>query len=296
MSVAGCWARRALGMPAARAMTSGARGFAVARTVREAAKTSPISKSIPVLVDSVRTVLPRAERPLPVLRDSPENARLRRQFPARTGLLAYKRGMMPFFTEDGRRVACTVLHIDRVEVTHTKTAEKEGYYAVQVGIGSRPARNVTKAMTGHFARAEVAPKRQVGEFRVRDESGLLPLGQELRADHFAEGQFVDVRGISKGKGFAGVMKRHGFHGLKASHGVSVSHRSAGSTGQSQDPGRVLPGKKMAGHMGCERVTVQNSEVLKVDLESGIILVRGPVPGPNYSVVMVQDAIKRARSA
>jgi len=170
--------------------------------------------------------------------------------------------------------------------------DQHGYWAVQVGSGSKDPRNVTRPMLGHFSKAKVAPKRTVREFRVNGEQGLLPPGTIITPDHFVEGQYVDVRANSKGKGFAGVMKRWGFKGLRASHGVSVSHRSAGSMGQSQDPGRVLPGKKMAGRMGGSRVTVQNVPIIKVDAELGVILVKGPIPGPDKAFVMVQDAIKK----
>ncbi|KAK9325826.1 translation protein [Lipomyces orientalis] len=234
----------------------------------------------------------RSELPLPVLFDSPHAALSRKQLPKRTGTIAFKRGMMSIFDENGVRIPVTILQIDRVEVTYVKTLDKHGYFAVQVGAGARQAKNVTKPMLGHFSKAGVAPKKTVAEFRVRDESGLLPITQEITAEHFKEGQFVDIWARSKGKGFSGVMKRHGFSGLPASHGVSVSHRSAGSTGQSQDPGRVLKGKKMAGRMGGDYVTVQNSKVVKIYPEYGLVLVKGPVPGPKYAAVSIQDALKK----
>ncbi|KAK9365470.1 translation protein [Lipomyces kononenkoae] len=253
-----------------------------------------ISNTIPIAPasESGHRRLKRAELPLPVLFDSPHAALSRKQLPKRTGTVAFKRGMMSVFDENGARIPVTILHIDRAEVTYVKTVEKHGYFAVQVGAGARHPKNISRPMLGHFSKAGVAPKKLVQEFRIRDESGLLPVAHEITAEHFKEGQFVDIWARSKGKGFSGVMKRHGFSGLPASHGVSVSHRSAGSTGQSQDPGRVLKGKKMAGRMGGDYVTVQNSKVVKIYPEYGLVLVKGPVPGPKYAAVAIQDALKK----
>lgn len=228
----------------------------------------------------------------PQLNHSQEAAQSRRLLPNRTGILAKKIGMMTWFEPNGETFPCTVLEVDRVQVTHTKTLEKDGYYAVQVGYGSKLYTKVTRPLLGHFARAEVAPKEHVVEFQVKSAEGLLPLGTVLGADHLKKGQYVDIKSRSKGKGFAGVMKRHHFHGLRATHGTTLKHRSAGSMGPSQDPGRVLPGKKMAGHMGTNNVTIQNSKVIDVDAEKGIVLVKGPVSGPKGSFVKLSDAIKK----
>ncbi len=210
----------------------------------------------------------------------------------RTGLIAQKMGMTRLFGVDGSHVPVTVLKVERCEVVAVRTAEKDGYTAVQLGVGTRKAKNVTKPMRGHFAKAKVEPKAALGEFRV-GEGGLLNVGDEVHVGHFVAGQFVDVSGVSIGKGFAGAMKRHNFGGLRASHGVSVSHRSHGSTGNRQDPGRVFKGKKMAGHMGHRRVTVQNLEVFGVDPERGLILLKGGVPGPKGGWLRVTDAVKSA---
>jgi large subunit ribosomal protein L3 len=208
----------------------------------------------------------------------------------RTGLLAKKLGMTRLFGDDGSHVGVTVLQVEACEVVALRTPEKDGYTAVQLGVGVAKTKNVSKPMRGHFAKAKVEPKRVVGEFRVSDDA-LLDVGVRLSAEHFVEGQLVDVVGTSVGKGFAGPMKRHNFGGLRASHGVSVSHRSHGSTGNRQDPGRVFKGKKMAGHMGDRRVTVQNLEVFGVDADRGLILVKGGVPGGNGTYVRVSDAVK-----
>jgi len=210
----------------------------------------------------------------------------------RTGVLAQKMGMTRVFTAEGHHVPVTVLKVDGCQVVAVRTEEGDGYSAVQLGIGAAKVKNVTKARRGHFAKARVAPKSQLAEFRVSPD-GLLEVGAELSADHFVAGQFVDVTGTSIGKGFAGAMKRHNFSGLRASHGVSLSHRSHGSTGQRQDPGRVFKGKKMAGHMGDVRVTTQNLEVVSTDEARGLILVKGAVPGAKGSWVLVRDAVKRA---
>ena len=209
----------------------------------------------------------------------------------RSGVIAKKLGMTRLFTDDGRQVPVTVLHLDNLQVVAQRTAAKDGYTAVQLGSGARKARRVSAPMRGHFAQASVAPKRQVAEFRVSPEN-LIEVGAEITADHFVPGQMVDVSGTSIGKGFAGAMKRHNFSGLRASHGVSVSHRSHGSTGQCQDPGKVFKGKKMAGHMGGERVTTQNLEIVRTDVDRGLIMVKGAVPGSRGGWVTVRDAIKK----
>lgn len=196
--------------------------------------------------------------------------------PLRTGAIAVKKGMTAIYDpETGKRTACTVLQLDRVQVVSHKTRQQHGYYAVQVGSGWKHPSNMTRSLLGHFSVNGVSPKRHVHEFRVKDESGLLPVGEIIGADWFQEGQFVDARSNTRGMGFAGVMKRHGFHGQDRSHGVSLTHRSLGSAGQGQGGGsRVYPGKKMAGNMGNERNTVQNLKVLKVDAENGIVVVNG----------------------
>ena len=210
----------------------------------------------------------------------------------RTGLLAQKMGMTRVFTEEGKHVPVTVLKMDDCQVVAVRTEEKDGYNAVQLGAGAAKVKNIDKARRGHFAKAKVAPKGRLAEFRVSAE-GLVEVGAELSAEHFVAGQFVDVTGTSIGKGFAGAMKRHNFAGLRASHGVSISHRSHGSTGNSQDPGKVFKGKKMAGHMGDARVTTQNLEVVSTDEARGLILIKGAVPGAKGSWVLVRDAVKRA---
>src|SRR3990170_2449134 len=209
----------------------------------------------------------------------------------RTGLIARKVGMSRLFTEEGAQVSVTVLQVDNCQVVAVRTAERDGYTAVQLGVGTAKPRNTTKPMRGHFAKAKVEPKRKLAEFRVPADA-VVEVGTELTAGHFVAGQFVDVTGTSIGKGFAGAMKRHNFGGLRATHGVSVSHRSHGSTGNRQDPGRVFKGKKMAGHMGDRRVTVQNLRVVSTDAERGLILVRGAVPGADGGYVLVQDAVRR----
>ena len=209
----------------------------------------------------------------------------------RTGLIAQKLGMTRVFDAEGAHVPVTVLKIDGCQVVAQRTAEKDGYTALQLGIGKAKVKNVTKPMRGHFAKAKVEPKRRLVEFRVSADA-LVDVGAELSAGHFLPGQFVDVTGTSIGKGFAGVMKRHNFGGLRASHGVSISHRSHGSTGNRQDPGRTFPGKKMAGHLGDVRVTTQNLKVVSIDEARGLILVQGSVPGANGGYVLVRDAKKR----
>ena len=209
----------------------------------------------------------------------------------RTGLIARKVGMSRVFTEEGAQVSVTVLQIDNCQVVAVRTAERDGYSALQLGVGTAKPRNTTKPMRGHFAKAKVEPKRKLAEFRVPADA-VVEVGAELTAGHFVAGQFVDVTGTSIGKGFAGAMKRHNFGGLRATHGVSVSHRSHGSTGNRQDPGRVFKGKKMAGHMGDRRVTVQNLKVVSTDAERGLILVKGAVPGSDGGYLLVRDAVKR----
>ncbi len=210
----------------------------------------------------------------------------------RSGVIAEKLGMTRVFADDGRHVPVTVLKLDCCQVTAQRTEESHGYTAVQLGAGAVKVKNVSGAMRGHFAKVRIEPKRTVAEFRVSQDA-LIDVGQELSADHFANGQFVDVVGTSIGKGFAGGMKRHNFSGLRASHGVSVSHRAIGSTGQCQDPGKVFKGKKMPGQMGAVRSTAQNLEVVSTDTERGLILVRGGVPGPESGIVFVSDAVKKA---
>lgn len=212
----------------------------------------------------------------------------------RTGLIAEKVGMTRVFTEDGVHVPVTVLKIDNCQVVAIANEEKQGYTSVQLGSHNAKVKNVAKPQRGHFSKAKVEPKKKLVEFRVSAEN-LLEVGSEIKADHFETGAKVDVTGTSIGKGFAGAMKRWNFGGLRASHGVSVSHRSHGSTGQCQDPGRVFKGKKMAGHYGNERITTQNLEVVRVDVESGLILVKGAVPGSKGSYVLVKDSIKSAKS-
>ena len=209
----------------------------------------------------------------------------------RTGLIARKEGMTRFFDEEGRHVPVTVLKLDNCQVVAVRSEEKDGYTAVQLGAGTAKAKNVGRAMRGHFAKAKVEPKREVVEFRVAKEN-LLEVGAELSVTHFLPGQYVDVTGTTKGRGFTGVMKRWNFGGLRASHGVSVSHRSHGSTGQRQDPGKVFKNKKMAGHYGAETVTTQNLKVVAVDEQDNLILVQGNVPGGNGGWVLVYDAVKR----
>lgn len=210
----------------------------------------------------------------------------------RSGLIAQKLGMSRVFREDGSHVPVTVLHIDNCQVVDQRTLERDGYSAVQLGAGKAKVRRLGQAMRGHFAKAEVEPKQRVAEFRV-SEDALIEIGAQLSPTHFATGQYVDVAGTSIGKGFAGAMKRWGFSGMRASHGVSISHRAHGSTGQCQDPGKVFKGKKMAGHLGAGRVTMQNLEVVGSDVEAGLLLIKGSIPGSKSGWVMVQDAVKKA---
>ena len=208
----------------------------------------------------------------------------------RSGMIAQKVGMTRVFGEDGSHIPVTVLKVDNCQVVAKRTHKTDGYNSIQVGVGLAKVKRVSKQMRGHFAKAEVKPKQRLQEFRVSEEALIEP-GAEILVDHFVVGQRVDVAGTSIGKGFAGAMKRHNFAGLRASHGVSVSHRSHGSTGNSQDPGKVWKGKKMAGHMGDARVTIQNLMVVSTDLEKGIILLKGAVPGAKGSYVLIKDAIK-----
>jgi large subunit ribosomal protein L3 len=214
---------------------------------------------------------------------------------ARTGVIANKLGMTRIYDEFGRSVPVTVLQLDNVQVTAQKTTAKDGYNAVQIGAGKAKLHRVNKAQKAVFAKNNIEAKKKLAEFRVAEDA-LLPVGQEIRADHFVPGQYIDVIGITKGKGFAGAMVRWNFAGLEASHGVSVSHRSHGSTGQRQDPGRTFKNKKMAGHLGVERVTIENLEIIQIDEPRNLILVRGSVPGVDNAVVRVIDAHKRARPA
>ena len=209
----------------------------------------------------------------------------------RSGVIAKKLGMTRLFLENGTQVPVTVLQLDNLQVVAQRTTERDGYTAVQLGAGVAKAKRTTAAMRGHFAKANVAPKRKIAEFRVSPEN-LIEVGAEISAAHYAEGQFVDIAGTSNGKGFAGAMKRHNFGGLRASHGVSVSHRSHGSTGQCQDPGKVFKGKKMAGHLGSVRVTTQNIQVVRTDADRGLIMVKGSVPGNKGGWVTIKDAVKK----
>lgn len=222
---------------------------------------------------------------------TPEARRLRKRLLERPGLLGTKRGMTTFFDGDGNKLPATVIEIDQCETLYNKTVDKNGYYAVQVGSGYQKPDNQTKSILGHFRNAKVSPKMFIREFEVKDESGLVEPGTELRADHFKVGQMVDVISNCKGKGFAGGMKRWGFHGGPASHGASLSHRSLGSTGMNTSPSRVFPGKKMPGHMGNISHTIFNLEVLDLNAEKGYILLKGCVSGSNGSPVKIRDALK-----
>ncbi|MBN9413649.1 MAG: 50S ribosomal protein L3 [Candidatus Paracaedimonas acanthamoebae] len=211
----------------------------------------------------------------------------------RTGLIAEKLGMTRILSPQGEHVPVTLLKVDACQVTDVKTTEKHGYNAVQLGVGLVKAKKVSKPVRDSFAKKKIELKRVLKEFRVAEDA-LLELGAQISVDHFVPGQYVDVTATSVGKGFAGVMKRHNFGGLRASHGVSITHRSHGSTGQRQDPGRVFKGKKMAGHLGCEQVTTQNLQIFSTDVEKGLILVRGNIPGGEGSYVVINDAIKKSR--
>ncbi len=213
----------------------------------------------------------------------------------RTGLIAKKLGMTTAYTADGEETAVTVLVVENCQVVSQKTKEKNGYTAVELGVGKARVKNVTKGLRGHFAKAKVEPKSKRVEFRVAENAMLEP-GTEILASHFVAGQFVDISGNTIGKGFAGVMKRWNFAGLEATHGVSVSHRSHGSTGQRQDPGRVFKGKKMAGHMGTRRRTVQNLQVVSVDEAEGVIMIKGAIPGAPNGYVLIKDSVKKGAHA
>ena len=213
----------------------------------------------------------------------------------RTGVIAKKLGMTRLFDEAGTPVPVTVLSLEGCQVTAQRTKERDGYVALQLGAGAKKPKNTTKAERGHFAKALVEPKRHVAEFRVSEEN-LIDVGAEFTADHFMPGQKVDVAGLTVGKGFAGAIKRWNFGGMRATHGVSVSHRAHGSTGQRQDPGKVFKGKKMAGHMGQELVTTLNLTVFRVDVERGLILIKGAVPGTEGTFVKIRDAVKSAAPA
>src|SRR6202161_3644361 len=210
----------------------------------------------------------------------------------RSGVLAQKIGMTRLFTEAGEHVPVTVLRLGNCQVVGHRTKEKNGSVALQLGAGTRKVQRTSKADRGNFAVAKVEPKRKLAEFRV-DENALIPVGAEITADHFVVGQFVDVTGTSMGKGFAGPMKRWNFGGLRATHGVSISHRSHGSTGGRQDPGKTFKNKKMAGHMGVDRVTTLNLRVVQLDVDRGLILVEGAVPGTRGGFIYVRDAVKKA---
>ncbi|MEQ1938961.1 50S ribosomal protein L3 [Mesorhizobium sp. CN5-321] len=213
----------------------------------------------------------------------------------RSGVIAQKVGMTRIYNDAGEHVPVTVLRMENCQVVAQRTQEKNGYTAVQLGVGLAKVKNTSKAMRGHFATASVEPKAKLAEFRVSEEN-LLEVGAEITVEHFVPGQKVDVTGTSTGKGFQGVMKRHNFGGGRATHGNSLSHRIAGSTGQRQDPGKVFKGKKMAGHMGAERVTTQNVEVVSTDADRGLILIRGAVPGTKGAWILVRDAVKSALPA
>lgn len=213
----------------------------------------------------------------------------------RSGVIAQKLGMTRVYNDAGEHVPVTVLRMENCHVVAQRTVEKNGYTAVQLGVGLAKVKNTTQALRGHFAKASVEPKAKVAEFRVSADN-LLDVGVEITAEHFVAGQKVDVTGTSIGKGFAGSMKRHNFGGHRATHGNSVTHRAHGSTGQRQDPGKVFKGKKMAGHMGQTRVTTQNIEVVSTDLDRGLILVRGAVPGSKGAWILVRDAVKVALPA
>lgn len=209
----------------------------------------------------------------------------------RTGVITQKVGMTRLFLEDGRHVPVTVLKLDGCQVVALRTEEKDGYSAVQLGSGFAKVKRVNKADRGQFAKAEIEPRKKLAEFRI-DAENMLEVGDAIQADHFVVGQKVDVQGVTKGRGFSGAMKRWNFRGLEASHGVSISHRSLGGTGGRQDPGKTFKNKKMHGHYGVDNVTTQNVEVAKVDVERGLIMVRGAVPGSKGGWVMIRDAVKR----
>ncbi|MDQ0394115.1 50S ribosomal protein L3 [Labrys monachus] len=209
----------------------------------------------------------------------------------RSGVIAQKIGMSRVYNDAGEHVPVTVLRLDGCQVVAHRTNDKNGYTALQLGAGFAKVKNTTKAQRGHFAVANVEPKRKIVEFRV-PETGMIPVGATITADHFVPGQFVDVTGTTIGKGFAGSMKRWNFSGHRATHGNSVTHRAHGSTGQRQDPGKTFAGKKMAGHLGDERVTTMNLKVVRTDVDRGLILVEGAVPGAKGGWILVRDAVKK----
>ena len=208
----------------------------------------------------------------------------------RSGIIAKKMGMTRIFNDDGQQIPVTVLRLEKLQVVAQKTVDKDGYFAVKLGAGSVKAKNCNKSLRGQFSISKVEPKRKLKEFRV-SQNNLIDIGKEINASHYVEGQYVDVSGLSIGKGFAGAMKRHNFSGLRASHGVSISHRSHGSTGQRQDPGKVFKGKKMAGHMGDKMRTMQNIEIIKSDLENDLLFLKGSIPGAKNSEVIVKKSVK-----
>ncbi|ODV78164.1 translation protein [Suhomyces tanzawaensis NRRL Y-17324] len=259
-------------------------------TVPKTASVRPLvfSRGVAQII-SIHAV-PSVKTNVPTLKHSLEESNLRKNLLSRPGLLGIKRGMITWFTEQGEQYAATVIEIDACEVINHKTIETDGYNSVVLGQIDK-LKNISEKNLKQFQIAGVSPKQNIGEFRIRDQTGLIPIGTELKADYFAVGQLVDIKGVTKGKGFAGVMKRHGFAGLNASHGVSKAHRSAGGMGGNQDPGRVLPGKKMAGRMGGNNCTVLNSQVLHADPEAGILVIKGQIPGPNKSFVKIMDSRK-----
>ena len=208
----------------------------------------------------------------------------------RSGIIAKKMGMTRIFSDDGEQIPVTVLRLEKVQVVAQKTQDKDGYFALKLGSGSIKAKNCNKSLRGQFSVAKVEPKRKLKEFRVSSDN-LIDVGKEINASHYVEGQYVDVSGLSIGKGFAGAMKRHNFSGLRATHGVSVSHRSHGSTGQRQDPGKVFKGKKMAGHMGDKIRTMQNIEIIKSDLENDLLFIKGSIPGAKNTEILVKTSVK-----
>jgi large subunit ribosomal protein L3 len=210
----------------------------------------------------------------------------------RVGLIAQKVGMTRVFDETGKHVPVTLLYVEECKVLEHKKIEKDGYNAVKIGYGDIKLNKVSKPLKGFFDKIAIKPMKKIKEFRIDNQDDFLEISSDVKVDHFKEGQFIDVRGVSIGKGFAGSMKRHNFGGLRASHGVSVSHRSHGSTGNRQDPGRVFKGKKMAGHLGVENVVVQNLKVFAVDSEKSLIIVKGAVPGNKGGLVTITDAIKK----
>lgn len=238
------------------------------------------------------SAIPYIKAEAPITFTANESKRQRRRLLERPGLIGVKRGMTCFFDNQGKRLPATVLEIIQNEVTFTRNVSKEGIYSVQIGAGYKKPQNTTRPMLGHFRNAKVSPKEFIADFEVMKEENLLPLGTELKADHFKVGQLVDVISVTKGKGMAGVMKRWGFGGGNASHGASKSHRSAGSTGQNTTPARVLPGKKMAGRLGNERNTIFNLEILDCNPQDGYILVKGCVSGNKGSFVEIRDALKK----